>query len=238
MRIISSFHDYYDSVQRHGMDKACVYVRETREEKLKLDNQRRLPYGLPGFVSDKSCFVIGFCGKLYPAMRLSVMLKFPTRSPDTICFGFDAVDEYVRRKLSESFQSAYFADERLYRFHDNGPFVCNRSEIRKWFDAVYSYPESRVTDLMIKNRSPAFLYHDTKSWGGNHVIEWNCKLAGTGFVSLFDPFQAYQQLHMFMSNLAEDRKVMPVISDEMKAHTHGFDKHSFRAPFPRRVGTK
>jgi coproporphyrinogen III oxidase len=48
------------------------------------------------------------------------------------------------------------------------------------------------------------------------------------FFKVFNPYETYQQIEMFISNLAinEDRIVM--ISDKLKAETHGFDKFSFR----------
>jgi hypothetical protein len=48
------------------------------------------------------------------------------------------------------------------------------------------------------------------------------------------PYQAFQEIAMWLSNQAVPQKPMPVIDDEMKVATHGFDQHSFRKPKSKR----
>lgn len=57
----------------------------------------------------------------------------------------------------------------------------------------------------------------------------NPSLKDYSFYKKVDPFNAYQQLSMYVgNNLAQQMDPNPPISDELRAHSHGFDKWSFR----------
>jgi hypothetical protein len=47
-------------------------------------------------------------------------------------------------------------------------------------------------------------------------------------MKLFEPYQAYQEISMFVNNLAIPEKPIPKMSDEDMASIKGFDKFSFR----------
>ena len=70
MFIISKFHDYYDSAICHGIDKACIYNRITNDNR---DERRRYNSSLYNqkyeWIVDT--FIVGFCGKIYPCVKLS-----------------------------------------------------------------------------------------------------------------------------------------------------------------------
>ncbi len=74
MRIISSFHDYYDSVQATGQDQTLVYVREPQIKETRCD----LPYLSCGnrYIDSNEMFAssyfIGFCGKVHLAVRIQI----------------------------------------------------------------------------------------------------------------------------------------------------------------------
>lgn len=67
MRIISKFRDYYDSVQRTGIDKSTIYMRNEIEGEVPTE----LLIGTWHGWSAAPHGVIGFCGKLYPYYWLS-----------------------------------------------------------------------------------------------------------------------------------------------------------------------
>jgi hypothetical protein len=48
------------------------------------------------------------------------------------------------------------------------------------------------------------------------------------FYRVFDPYQAYQEVAMWLSNQAVPIKPIPEMSDEIKAESKGFNKFSFR----------
>lgn len=63
MRIISDYHDYYDTIGKTDGDRQTIYQRKQQPGK-KLENR--------GFYfTDASPRVLGFCGKIYPMVRLS-----------------------------------------------------------------------------------------------------------------------------------------------------------------------
>ena len=72
MLIVSRFHDYYDSVRAYGVDKSCVYKRDNRKYGYTLGDWRNQI--IPGmeFLSGWSAHfsLVGFCGKIYPLVRM------------------------------------------------------------------------------------------------------------------------------------------------------------------------
>ncbi len=92
MRIVSDFHDYYGTVQATGQDQTVVYLRTKKEVKL---NRNSFPFpvfegtrwpldhplqeGVPVVQS-----VVGFCGKVYPILRLSHQRQ-SGKAPMSLC---------------------------------------------------------------------------------------------------------------------------------------------------------
>jgi hypothetical protein len=67
MKVISDYHDYYDSVAQTGVDETVVYLRHTKDLR---DNQyvRRFSLGISDIYFADG--VIGFCGQIYPFVEL------------------------------------------------------------------------------------------------------------------------------------------------------------------------
>ncbi len=59
-------------------------------------------------------------------------------------------------------------------------------------------------------------------------ITYNALLRPLNFAKVKDPYTAFQEIAMWVSNLAAPQKDMPIISNKMKIATHGFDEWSFR----------
>jgi len=59
-------------------------------------------------------------------------------------------------------------------------------------------------------------------------ITLNPVLKDVDFYRRMDTYTAYQELLMYLSNKAYPEKVSPVLSDVLKAETHGVNKYSFR----------
>jgi hypothetical protein len=78
-----------------------------------------------------------------------------------------------------------------------------------------------------EKRCPVFVAQASSRYSSG-TIEWNALLNQHDFMRVFDPYTAFQEIEMFMSNLAIPQKPMPVIPDELKAESKGFDKWSFR----------
>jgi hypothetical protein len=71
MRIISDFHDYYDVVMKQGQDMTLVFKRDGRSEE---ETTPPVPLLRSRYWSwhklRPDSFIIGFCGKLYPGLRI------------------------------------------------------------------------------------------------------------------------------------------------------------------------
>ena len=50
------------------------------------------------------------------------------------------------------------------------------------------------------------------------------------FYKAIEPWRAYQELSMFLGNIAAPDRVPVVVSDKDRLQQHGFDKWSFRKP--------
>jgi hypothetical protein len=59
----------------------------------------------------------------------------------------------------------------------------------------------------------------------------NPQLSSIDFMRIKDPFTAYQEIRMFLDNMAYPEKPIPQLSNEDLAHSKGHgDKYSFRRP--------
>jgi hypothetical protein len=66
-------------------------------------------------------------------------------------------------------------------------------------------------------------------WNDKTTITYNDCLKDVEFYRVFDPYSAYQEIEMFLNNLAIPQKDMPKIPDRENILSHGFDdKLSFR----------
>lgn len=221
MRIISKTKDYYDCVMSCAQDQSLLYVREEEEEVFS-DIAPPLPraYGLSGCE-----MLIGFCGRLYP------LVEFDNEdyTKRIQCYNLAEVDAYMDTK-PKWHQGFYYSHDkernwRAARRHGvwMGPL---RGNFKRMFDEL----EKRKDDyqqVFLDKRCPIFvLLHGSR----NDTIRWNASLREFDFMRIKDPYTAFQEIAMFMGNLAEPRKPIPAISDELKAESKGFDQFSFRQP--------
>ena len=245
VRIISQFRDYYDGVQRHGADPSCIYVRKMEKQEFA---QRPRDWKLPSWplgVGDgrndyrgnrSHPLIVAFCGRLYPAIHVCVTKG--SRSKVAICYSVAGVDDFLRRTLKPAAFDSYRTNKSRYAWPDQflGMPVSSRVKMSDWFRTV-KQQDAWCEDMQIKRRCPVILIEPGRNWHYAQVT-WNPVLRTIGFQHVVDTTQAYQTIFRFLSNIAEDRKKMPVVSDELKAQAHGFDKHSFRKPDPSRVSSK
>lgn len=91
MRIISDYHDYYDTLQRYDLEHDDIYHRKQEEIKT--------PKSL---LNHESVNVIGFCGKFYPFIYGDNL---------TTIFDLKIIRNFVRR-------SRYYVPSRFYSWLD------------------------------------------------------------------------------------------------------------------------
>lgn len=217
MRIISEFKDYYDAIQAYGVDPSIVYVRETTNK-----IEKKTVYN--SFSSDiynmGEMYLIGFCGKLYPMIRAANGNSYElTKTIYSYMFSLSDVDKYVSEHKDKNFQD-YFYD----RNNKRNRYIYNlvrKTDVAKWFDQDF-----REFNKIFSEKIPVFsvcfnYYRET-------FFEYNPCLKDLGFYRVVQPYNAYQELSAFISSFAKAEKPMPVIPDDLKAESKGFDAFSFR----------
>lgn len=241
MYIISkkSEKDYYDGVAGTvGIDKTIVYDRqiieveegkypkifERRKYLYTRDNESPI-YKLHNYrpkkkfrteIPHSAYFVVGFCGKLYPGFKLY-------RLGEQQSFGeFEVNTEYLynQDRMIELFEPWFWGSPivdglkyvkdydpiELFRELNTPCFVYDADYKRTYLD-----PQRHITD-----KSKFFI---------------NPLLKEYEFYKIFDSFQAFQEIQMFLGGVLGNReKDIVEVADKYKIAQHGFDKWSFRKP--------
>ena len=240
MYIIAKRKDYYDGVAgTTGIDKTIVYERETTEfegeDMPKVfrrkgyytnfrDRENNPFYRLSNSHIKKeyykqfphhSYFIIGFCGKLYVGFKLYSVNENTTEYDNVI-----TTITYDQNYMIELF------DKKTY----NGHFQDNMNHVLQ-FDALEWFRDMKT---------PCFVYD--QDYGRTHIditrYRWtdshskfivNPLLKEYEFYKIFDAFQAFQEVSMFMGGvLGRGEKDIVEVADKYKIAQHGFDKWSFR----------
>lgn len=228
MRIISHFHDYYDSVQATGQDQSLLYLRQPRENELKetpfpfTDALRRNYYFGDNLLRD--CYVIGFCGKVYPTLGLQHPSPSRTDIKPALCFTLDDVDNFVRATFKAPVVERYFGTKRRSYWSEAWRHL-RHDQFNRFFQEAAANRD-RYGHLFQDNRCPVF----TCRAGRKCVVTYNGCLKDLEFYRLVDPYTAFQEIQMFLGGLAAPEKPIPQINDKTLAQAKGFDKFSFRKP--------
>lgn len=219
MRIISPFKDYYDGVQKSiQVDLTISYVRNLITQKLD-------KWIFPSFGKNKnssisysdrlaSVSVVGFCGKIYPLLECTTVQRNILNSED-----LPTINIYSKQEADKFFSKYTKNYER-----SNSIYGVNKNIVNSFFDEC-KVNQNKYRDMFLDLRVPIFIAR----WSKSKNITLNAKLEDIDFMKLFDSFSAFQEIFMFMSNMAYPDKYIPPIDNDMKIATHGFDiKKSFR----------
>jgi hypothetical protein len=218
MLIVSKFHDYYDPVGKSkGIDKTIVYNRETRS----IDKAPGIPMmhyserysRKDNRVLDFYTFIIGFCGKLYP-------------------IGF--LDQDGQKKFLHTHEQIV---EKYLELNQGKRKI--KSYFNYWVNKGLNELSSALTNsellgLFQKYKVPIFVYTDIANHQINPLmtksLDLNPRLTTFQFVKVMDPYQAFQELEMYISGvLGVGEHPTVKVSDKSKIIEHGFDyKWSFR----------
>ena len=228
--------DYYDGVVgTMGVDKTLVYDREViefEENDIPTLFERKRgywcfisrdtnPFHKLGYHSiKKECrkiydehtyFIIGFCGKLYIGWKLYKIIDSTYNNVSTT-ITYD--NEYMKTILEPKSWGGVLADNINYV---------------QSYDALQMFRDFKV---------PVFIYDSDygrtslyKKGSNNHKSKFfiNALLKDYEFYKVFDSFQAFQEVSMFMGGvLGKGEKEIIEVADKYKIGQHGFDKWSFR----------
>lgn len=245
MRIVSKFHDFYDSVMAMDTDKKTIYYREEKEIIINSDqlNQNGVTDKYP-IHSDKiviyeakkirnlfktqtdfQIHILGFCGELLPILEHDYYVQHPSNPSCSInefkyYIGIDNITNF----LETEYKDYTLLWDRNYKTPSNKVFSI-MEELNK---------NKKLMNIFIEQNVPSFLYYCNGHY--DHVnrvqtgkIILNPCLKRYQFQSYLDPYQTYQKIQQYMENiLVQDKMPMKPISDELKRDSKGFDKHSFR----------
>ena len=240
MRIISKFHDYYDSVQSVGYDPHLIYHRVCRELRIGIDRSHYygrndatafvMPEELPPFsdsflmhinprrglrdgrfmTPNGELYLIGFCGKYYLTLR-----EYHGSSGGqtaTITYLYDAVAA-----------AKYFSE--VHESNSNkGVFdILGACSVNPFADPLEPFRILNAPVFAIDLRDKYSMY------GREKQLTVNPELATLQFYKMFDPFSAYQEIAMFLSGvLGWPENATVQISDKDMRDAKGFDDWSFK----------
>lgn len=237
MRILSKFHDYYDTAMGYGQDPALIYNRVTEQVEV-----TSWPWD-PRIIDLLVCradFVhpaaLGFCGRVYPIwIDLNVKVNAEFFSNDTSPDCSLSVEELIKQvHMDRSNRDPSWLSRRsIVR---NLEFVTE--SVSKAYKKSQEFHGTTVDDRIFRDLNcPSFLvldgpYWHTRTFSGG-IIK-NPRLATLGFQKEMDAFSAFQEIAMFLgSNLAAEPIAPSTVGDdELIARSKGFDEQSFRTAAP------
>lgn len=236
MYIISKHKDYYDSVAHSkGIDKTIIYNRKTEEiadsefyndvralyrknQKIKcyFPSEQQLNYYSKKGLKEFHTAIIGFCGKIYPILIATYYVPATSRytmvtEEKVIIHDLDKIREMCDKKIS------YFNPKKFSNYEE-------------------MFTSKNILDIFFKYKTPCFMLTnvDVGVFGivgrDNKNLILNPCLKDYEFFKVVDPFQAFQEIEMFISGVLgiNSQKIIEV-SDKSKIEGHGFDyKTSFR----------
>jgi hypothetical protein len=241
---VSEFHDYYDTVQAVGQDQTVVYLRTRKEVQLNPNN-----YHFPRFGGTPPRFeyspwmpmveiVVGFCGKVYPILRLSHQRRSEPSPNTALCYTPSEVDAFIEHHFKRREIETYRSKPRRWRFASAlWPRGQRREKFQEFFD-TYAAKKTAFVPLFLENRCPIFVastWWDVEQRARHYKIVYNECLKELEFFRRMDTYTAYQELQMYFGAMAQPNRPIPAVSDKDMVSIKGFDKWSFRNP-PKSLG--
>jgi hypothetical protein len=228
MRIIAEQKDYYDCIQAEGQDRTLVYLRTPEVVEIEWF---RFPFpNVTGQVAtgrmivDITTHIVGFCGKIYPALELAFR---DTDAKPVFCLNRAEVDSAMKELLSPARLAIYQGKDRSFPRWQRYGLMPTRSRYDHFFEEC-SQKQNDYGRYFQEKRCPVFVA-TVKSTSSARIV-YNSLLRPYEFYRVFEPYTAFQEIAMFLANMANPEKPMPVIPDELKAESKGFDRWSFRRP--------
>ena len=234
MKLISKFHDYYDTALGFGIDPNVVYKRDslTIDHPLAKELIKFTPaHNSRGYYSQyddtykAEPFIIGFCGKVYLGyfMRTDKKEWGGWKEITRICYTIKEIEEFF---IDNNLNTA------INKFHEDQ----KKSAINAWWSNPFREwsvtqtidklkQNQDVQDVFVRYKVPVFLItNDDK-------LTLNPALNKYEFYKVVDAYTAFQEISQYMSGvLGTTEQNLTIISDKELIKKRGFDKHSFRKP--------
>ena len=182
------------------------------------------------FINPVSGGIVGFCGKLYPFFQFKHYLGHEVevdenalimKTKDVYYYRTNEIEEHVLQYMNNK-QAEHFLFGSATKYS-----VCPTiKDYEFWFRQIDAMEQDKNVQILFDNFNiPVFFARRTERTA--FITSHFDKLNTLQFYKVINPYQAFQQIQMFLGN-AVTTKPMPVISDELKAESKGFDKFSFR----------
>lgn len=253
MKIISKFHDYYDTILAYGFDDSIYFNRVQSKETINITelssfdkiksaapNIRRM-YNNNSYPALNWIF-IGFCGKIYPCIRVYYPMDSIT-GKDNIFYCYSAqeiIDSITERKLegwkqliNDGLKTSPKGSSNFNRNHQ-----VNFKAIQTYFDDYTGIDIGN--ESFHKFKTPLFLIKTDRTYNGwfrsiELTITLNPCLKDVSFFKVKDPYTTFQDIDMFFSGVLGNTEVDTVqINDTDMRDAKGFNNGSFKT----RPGTK
>lgn len=238
MRMVSKLHDYYDGVIRNtASDKTHTFVREQKEiEKIDLDIPSPKDYQTNNYDYNVSYHVVGFCGVLYPCVKVRtepIEQRYMGKEKYDFYYTWeDAKANLPFEKMRVNYRKRLFfetdVEKNMKNWLDKG-----QGKYRWYGQTTYDLQnDTHLKELFLDQRVAYFDVSYDKGERKSIVTAYPL-LKDIGFYKVFDSYSCFQKLEHFLTNeiVKPDeiaQHIQDSITDELKAHSHGFDKWSFR----------
>lgn len=214
MKILSKFHDYYDTACKWGIDTTQHFIRNTTN----IETEKRLGYGeiyTQGISAHSGA--IWFCGKLYPYICVEREVGTPTK--DEYFFDIVSFKVYVENNLPK----VIWDTGRRYR---SGL----RSEAKEVFEGGVRKVEIFLTQLAGKYKCPYIHITGGVRYRSPDEVELYPVLQDLNFQKVKDPYTAFQDVQAYKFGvLGCNENEVVTISDKDRIAGKGFDtKYGFR----------
>ena len=224
MRIVSSFHDYYDRALAHGHDDRLVFVRES---------QSINRYSYPKPVNPDFVPFASLSDALPGGLQRTVARNTVHSDPFEIVMGgktyrgvaTDVLDGNRHRTLRVSYSAddlnAHLVSLGIETDDRKAGFFERTGHLTRFLAA----PSREVPlELLAEKRVALLLVRS------NDVVI-NPSLKALEFFRRMTATEVFQELEMFLGGvLAPENRPMVAIEDKYRIAEHGFDRYSFRRP--------
>lgn len=227
MRIISKFHDYYDSVQKYGQDKNVIYLRNHQEMSVQ-DIKRMFPGKYDNLFDIKTYEyynrdvkirfqLLFFCGVIYPVLTLE-RYRFNINGSDYTNFHIFKLEEVIPILENE------FDEKILTNFKKNYFFDSFSEEKVK---EIFSL-KLKESDLNVDLKCPIILTDAHGIMCKNLIL--NPTLKPIAFYKEMETGLTFQKIESFMSGVLTSNQIPHVkVNEKVRLEKRGFDsKLSFR----------
>ncbi len=228
MRIVDKQKDYYDGVMSSGMDMSLPYIRHRTNEEVSSWPFPSVFNYLNSCTVNVRSHVIGFCGSIYPVIQFypPSVYKQGQMSRDHqvyMCHKVADIDTFMNGPARLNAEQL-----KYYTVGKKKPFSAgwSRDDFTHFFESWNKIKSSPVyVKWFDKGNAPIF----TCTYEQPYTITYNALLGPYNFGKVKDPYTAFQDIRMWLSNRAAPEKPIPTMSDADNAARLGHgDKYSFR----------